>query len=52
MFALNVQGGAAGYQEGEVRATGQQVGQMWGGCEDLLEVVEQEQHGASHRERP
>ena len=27
-----------------MRATGQQVGQVRGGCQDLLEVVEQEQH--------
>src|SRR5207248_2287859 len=33
-----------GHEDGEVWATGQQVGQVRGGWQDLLEIVEQEQH--------
>src|SRR6266566_8960651 len=49
MFALDMQGGATGDQELESRTEGQQVRQVWGCWQDLLEVVEHEQQVLVHQ---
>src|SRR5216683_6102285 len=50
VFPLDVQGGTAGHEDAQVGATGQQVRQVWGRWQDLLEVVEQEQQALVSQE--
>src|SRR5262249_1755362 len=49
LFALDMQGGAAGHQELEVRTEGQEVRQLWGCWQELLEVIEHEQQVLVHQ---
>src|SRR5215471_15694095 len=44
LFPLDMEHRTAGHADGEMRATGQQVGHVWSCRQDLLEVVEYEQH--------
>src|SRR6266516_946328 len=43
MFALNMQDSTTTHEHFQLRARGQEVGQVWGCREDLLEIVEDEQ---------
>ncbi len=45
LFAVEPQGGAAGHQQVQVRAGGQQVGKPWCSRQHLFEVVEEQQEG-------
>ena len=44
MFAVNVKRGAAGNQEFQIRAHGEEISQSWRGLKKMFEIIEQEEH--------